>query len=352
LWNIYKLESGGTSIANGGRRVTPNAEGVFNTTFGTDAYPLLEEFTTDNNYYLEISVRDTSGDTTLTPRQRLVSVPMAITAKNVKYSDAVGVLASGTSAGGSFETVSGSAVYARTTGVRGLHRGVYGISNSENGRGVQGSCDDGIGVYGSGEVGVYGLGTTVGGSFEATATSGDRVAVYGITGRNTGVLGYHVGTTQAGIFGKSDSATGVRGESSSNVSSGVYGKNTAGGYGVQGLSTVASGVGVLADNTADGGTALEVGRGKIKVARTAGMSHQSSGVVTMAAEEFSKTVYNGLVDNNSIIILTKQQNNPRTTAGEIFYVGERKPGVGFSISRYVIVRGVSDVENIGYLIIN
>lgn len=371
-------------------------DGIFNAILRPAPAPgsVMPDFASDGDYFLEVY----AGTAKLAPRQRLVAVPMAITAKTVSGPVNAFRLATETDsnasavAGTNNRNAGGADVLALNPGVAGTSAQGYGVvgvklddadndqkaailgSNLETngstnplvlnpgvlgqssaGYGVLGWVSNankagvfgynatpagvlqGVGVFGWGTTGVYGKGTTAGGSFESTGISG-----YGVIGKGmvAGVRGE--GLTTGGV--------GVSGISWVAPYSGVEGISTA-GDGVYGYSSGVGRAGVKADSTMTG-TALEVGSGMIKVARTDGKAYRSSGVVTMAADEFSKTVYNSLVDDNSIIILTKQRVNPRTTAGEIFYVGGRSTGVGFSIARYVIVPGVSDVENIGYLIIN
>ncbi len=217
---------------------------IFNVVLGPkdDTDRDLPEFLTDN-YYLEILVESE----TLAPRQRLVSVPYAITAKNLK----------------------GGVVYATTTAIdvypvygvcpgQGAVSGVYGTNStigSNAGPGVRGRSLYGHGVYGSTEArgtprgaGVYGEGPYVG-----VYGNGDP-AVEGVSKTDNafkGRLGYNPGSMfKAGVMGEAGAQTtghlglwtatgntyyGVRGFAfDGDTNYGVYGEG--GNYGVYGKS--------------------------------------------------------------------------------------------------------------------
>jgi hypothetical protein len=209
-FRIFDRAEGGAALGGhenmySGSRVM-NANGVFNVNLELLNTAL---FTDDRQYWLEIGADMPSvGIVTFTPRQQLVSVPFAITARNVRGGTVVA------------EATSGSAVEGNaTTGY-----GVEGFSTS--GTGVYGQCADGYGVYGSSRngrgvygqsannIGVYGTGATAGGSFESSGK-----AVVGLGGSD-GV--YATGTVGVTGIGTTD---GVRGYGSSDGGSGVYGEN-------------------------------------------------------------------------------------------------------------------------------
>jgi len=79
-FNIYNQSSGGspiwTEVIN---NVDPDDDGFFNEILGENAS--LPEFVERKRYYLGITV---GNDSEMTPRQRLVSVPFAITARNLR----------------------------------------------------------------------------------------------------------------------------------------------------------------------------------------------------------------------------------------------------------------------------
>jgi len=85
--SIWDALSGGTLIwSRDYTGVDPDDNGIFNMIIsGTSTNPMgasFPEFLTDSNY-IEFGIYDTAWST-LSPRQRLVSVPYAITAKNLK----------------------------------------------------------------------------------------------------------------------------------------------------------------------------------------------------------------------------------------------------------------------------
>lgn len=137
--------------------------------------------------------------------------------------------------------------------------GVYGFSTAANG--VTGQASGaGAGVSGIGGTSGPG-GIFVGGSSGngVTATGGGTGAgVVGNAGGGAGAIGVSgVGSSGPGVQGSSTTNNGVYGIGGSS-GSGVYGENTnAGGYGVAGRATHATGVAVLADATG-GGVGLQV----------------------------------------------------------------------------------------------
>ncbi|MFA4905707.1 MAG: hypothetical protein WC645_04310, partial [Candidatus Margulisiibacteriota bacterium] len=230
--------------------MTPDGNGVFNVTLGT-RYSLDNISVVDDNYYLEIQLEASPGVwQTLDRRQRLVSVPFAITAKNVRGGTVVtasnyengkvisGINTTTTYGTGIFGETSCNAAQSLLAG----HAGVAG-NNRSDGVGVRGYSTNGIGVLGSGAVGgIYGFGTGTGasGAYGAygysagTATSADPSLGAGVVGKNT------QDTVPSGRI----AAPGVYGESSSGA--GVYGisAGAAGTAGVRGVSSGTNGWGV------------------------------------------------------------------------------------------------------------
>ena len=83
IWSTFKLyavPTGGTATwTSPNYLLQPDSNGIFNVNIGATNLP---EFLTDD-YYLEILVGPET-EPPLSPRQRLVSVPFAIMAKNLK----------------------------------------------------------------------------------------------------------------------------------------------------------------------------------------------------------------------------------------------------------------------------
>jgi hypothetical protein len=267
---LYNALTGGTSLwVTDAIDIVPDSNGVFNAYLaGTTGNP-LPEFLADN-YYMEIVIEGDSGP--LSPRQRLVAVPFAITARNVRYSETIGVYGKGTTAGGSFESTSGWGVFSRVqSGTGGAVFGRYGAQVYDLPLNLGSLASDKYGVYGASqnEIGVYGWGGKAGGSFESTAgpgvwaksaglygvygetaTSGVPAlfGVAGVTGRNKNI-GYGVAGISdlgAGVLG-SGLLVGVSGMSTNGV--GVYGKGgiaggsfeSTSGYGIYGIGDIAKG---------------------------------------------------------------------------------------------------------------
>lgn len=163
---IYSSLTGGDSdiLWQNNIYVSPDNDGVFNTSLegysmgGSIPFP---EFLSEN-YYLGILIYD-GGWQPLSPRQRLVSVPFAITAKNLKggiaeASGETAVKSAGLKVGGSFESTAAGSIALK------------GVTTASNG------------------LGVYGQGTSAGGSFESSGASG--YGLWSTTGD----------TTRAGIY--------------------------------------------------------------------------------------------------------------------------------------------------------
>jgi hypothetical protein len=133
---------------------------IFNVNLGkiAGADPELPEFLAET-HYLQITVR---GEILL-PRQRLVSVPFAITAKNLKWgiaeaSGETAVKGAGLKVGGSFESTAAGSIALK------------GVTTASDG------------------LGVHGQGTSAGGSFESSGANG--YGLWSTTGD----------TARAGIF--------------------------------------------------------------------------------------------------------------------------------------------------------
>ena len=164
----------------------------------------------------------------------------------------------GLNPGASGVGVSGENTQA-SSGAAGFGVGVYGSSNSSDGRGVKGealaSTGNNIGVYGSsasaGGVGVFGQGLVKG--VQGQASAANATAIYGLAqgndskavmgeadgaGASFGVYGISAGSGGAGVFGRSP-GYGVWGDSSAASQAGVYGSGLA--FGVMGESSNSSG---------------------------------------------------------------------------------------------------------------
>ncbi|MFA5113699.1 MAG: hypothetical protein WC529_05335 [Candidatus Margulisiibacteriota bacterium] len=295
-FNLYTTLTGGTAVwTETQSNVVFNDNGIFNVLLGSKT-ALNVEFTTDY-YYVGIAV---AGDAEMTPRQRLVSVPYAYTAKNleggvvnaraasdtvtvikgtnavfvvggteylgtgVRGTGKIGVSGFGSVAGGSFESTTGSGVMGFSATNTGGNAGVLGVNTVSGGWGVYGLSNYGYGVGGNGtSLGVWGTSAgsatesspwsgagVYGSSTRVTVTSGTipPAGVYGTSLKGPGVAG--VSLTNIGVYGKSVVAGGSF-ESTAGV--GVYGKGTTAG----GLFENAAGVGLITRSTKSFGTAQQ-----------------------------------------------------------------------------------------------
>jgi hypothetical protein len=176
-----------------------------------------------------------------------------------------------------FAWTGGIGVQGRTWGKNGSGFGVQGVSESPNGTGVCGDCDDGTGVLGRGKWGVVGNSESSGGA---------------------GVDGYasNLASNSPGVHGQSDAPEGC----------GVLGEATAGG------------VGVLARSLTPGKALLVEG-----VA-----SFSTAGAGLIPAKSSSADVENTRVTGNSHITITFTDNPGSASVQWI----ARKPGVGFTVN--------------------
>ena len=131
-----------------------------------------------------------------------------------------------------------------------------------------------------------------------TGTPNDAAAIYGRYGvplppgleGPAGVRGESAAS--AGVFGRSDSAIGV-----------VGGAN--GGIGVQGHAVAAAGIGVQAHHV-NGGTALEINNGSVKVSGTV-RSAFSVPIPTGSCDTISHPLLNG--DPTALVFVTPQESH-------------------------------------------
>jgi len=248
----------------------------------------------------------------------------------------------------------GTALKGESTSLAGAVAGVYGVSSSIAGSGVEGlaNAKGGTAAGVRGEVfsptgfGVLGVGTATTGvnygvrgeTGSATGygvagvnqnTSGDAVGVYGTTastagrgvlgvatslsGQNRGVHGESPSTQGIGVYGaitattggfSSQPGAGVWGQSSHLHSAGVYGENTAlgGRAGGWGVSTASGGTGIRADALgtngryglraeAEGETTTTYGI--LTVAQSGGYlsTNRTRGIYAIATSEHARAVY-------------------------------------------------------------
>jgi hypothetical protein len=256
--NYYNAETGGTLIAAiSGNAYSPRTDsnGVFNLTLGEGLPETLKPDFTSEDYYVEFVVGATIGgtwrmetipDPTLpspaNKRQRLVSVPFAITAKNVRG----GTVVAGNSAGNGVygEVTSDTLDSGWSAGVYGRGRagthGVMGYTASATRNAVMGWNDgSGSGVYGFGRAGIGVQGYIPNKKANGT-TDNDNTnpAVYGYnlspaTGDNPGVKGESVkGYGVYGFIPQYSSGT----TANTNTNPAIYGYNLspASGAGVMG----------------------------------------------------------------------------------------------------------------------
>ncbi|MDH5404920.1 MAG: hypothetical protein OEZ30_04380 [Candidatus Aminicenantes bacterium] len=133
---------------------------------------------------------------------------------------------------GTTSNTSGIGVYGKASATGGTNYGVYGKSDSYDGRGVYGQAPA-IGVYGFAS---YASGSTYGVYGRSDSAYGSGVFGYATaaSGYNYGVFGRSDSLEGRGVYGFATSSGyinyGVYGESWSTEGYGVYGINTAGGY--------------------------------------------------------------------------------------------------------------------------
>lgn len=245
--NYYNAETGGTPLLGSGYGYSPTTDsnGVFNIILSG-----VPDFTAED-YYVEFVVGariggtwrvETIPDPTLpspaNKRQRLVAVPFAITAKNVRggtiqaessTSGLSAIRASSRSTSGAGNAVEGTSL--------GLGAAVKGTNTSTS------TTGDKSGVEGASDIGIGVLGISAG-----TATSTYPRLGAGVYGSNIQTTIPAGGIASAGVYGKSASGSGVEGRSG--TGNGVKGESiTAGKAGVWGENTVASGWGVYGSST-------------------------------------------------------------------------------------------------------
>jgi hypothetical protein len=354
---------------------------IFNIVLQTGSAPYtttLPEFTTDT-YYLEIAAYTGTAWQPLTPRQPLVSVPYAITAKNVRggtiqaESSTAGISAiwaSSRSTSGAGNGVEGSsmgsgagvkgtntaalAVTGVKAGVEGTSStgpgvqgtgtsnsapGVKGINNSDLGYGVHGEAVNGYGVYGKSASAT----TTITSPWFGVGVFGINYASSYIAPEQTTYIGtLPLKVYSAGIFGQGDGTVGITGFSKQNV--GIYGTSNASNK---------AGVYATNQNTTSPGLALEVA-GKIKVSQSeiVGISTDPTTTPAGVIKIFTgsglsfQTLYNSCITTKSIIILT-QRSSPGGLRTSI-----SQKGTGYA---YVLCdRATSQTTDayVDYLVIN
>jgi hypothetical protein len=146
-----------------------------------------------------------------------------------------GVWGISTSAGGfgvEGEAVNGNAVYGVDTATSGTSVGVLGVTYSSAGYGVEGTSSN-VGVYGSGTgstgYGVDGHGTFAGVKGVGTGTSGTSIGVYGQTADTTG-FGVQGASPNVGVYGAAGGSSKTGSEFG--VPAGVWGDTVALGSGL------------------------------------------------------------------------------------------------------------------------
>ncbi|WP_299645114.1 hypothetical protein [uncultured Chloroflexus sp.] len=269
-FTLWDSASGDTALGT----VTVNAVNVTGGLFTIPALDFGSNAFIGQARWLGVAVRCPTGSgsyTSLTPRQPLTAVPYALSLR--PGAQIVG------------DVSDNSSIFAYNTTTSSLSYGIYGRSDSPNGRGVAGfasaSSGDAVGVFGL-TASSNGKGVTG----EAWATNGPAIGVYGVTRSSSldaaGVLGEATPTsvlstsgmrginrssnaTGFGVWGEHvDGGIGVFGTSGRGI--GVYGKvlsNTLGlSIGVWGESPYSSGTGVLGQATATSGTTYGV-RGEV-----------------------------------------------------------------------------------------
>jgi hypothetical protein len=324
-FDIYSVASGGSSMwSSRPISTTATSQGIFNLIVdpGPNTFSgTFPEFTGDN-YYLKIIVVNGGTDIPLSPRQRLVAVPLAITARNIRGGT---VKASGEGSVAAVKGVYGvepmvvigsSAAPEYATGILGHTNGIGVYGQGKNGStavkgdntfstsgfvvggGMTSSLNYyGTGVEGLGNIGVRGEGAAAGGSFESSGGhgvdgryhDGTRLRSYGYLGSlsygaygkyvnsdgTSGPYGY-LGGSNYGIYGWASSADMIAVQGSSSSGIGVKG-TTSNSYGVYGSST--TGVGVYGKGADAGGSFESTGSGVAVYGKgaTGGMFESSGG---------------------------------------------------------------------------
>jgi hypothetical protein len=246
----------------------------------------------------------------------------------------------------------------------GTGAGVVGFGGA-GGDGVQGNGNgNGNGVTGNGSgtgAGVAGYSTSGWGVF-AESASNTALQALGHTG--TGVVGTSTGA--AGVYGQSGATDGfaitrdgVRGFTDSAKAAGVRGQNASGGHGVSGGTSStggggsaavdgtnsgtgpgvrgAGGIGVLAQATGSGATALSV-QGPAVFSR--------SGVLTVAAGKSSANVTGVALTSASLVLATLQQHITGV------YVQAAVPNVTGSSFTVYLSKAVTAATKVAWFIIN
>jgi hypothetical protein len=176
-----------------------------------------------------LTINQTGGGAGLT-----VSAPTSLAAMQSIAAN-IGVWGISTSAGGfgvEGEAVNGNAVYGVDTASSGTSVGVLGVSDSSAGYGVEGTSSN-VGVYGSGTgttgYGVDGHGTYMGVKGIGTATSGTSIGVYGQTSDTEG-YGVQGASPNIGVYGASGGSSKTGSEFGEPA--GVWGDVVVGGSGL------------------------------------------------------------------------------------------------------------------------
>jgi len=274
-FRIYNDPTAGTLLWDDTHSSVQITDGVFNVALGESPLDPID-LAFDQDYWLLVTI---AGDDQA-PRQRLGSVGYAyMTSGLVPGTEVSGSITTGTMSAikavnsatvginygmyGSSNSVEGRAVYGYASATGGYNRGVHGESASDNGTGVYGyasSTDEEADTYGvRGECasgagyGVYGL---------ATATFGSTRGVYGqnYSSDGTGVSGV---SPKYGVSGNAIATTGntygMYGTCESTDGRGVYGSanvSTGTAYGVYGRTLSPSGYGVYYEGGLGGSGAM------------------------------------------------------------------------------------------------
>ncbi|MDD5382449.1 MAG: hypothetical protein PHH60_02210 [Candidatus Margulisbacteria bacterium] len=304
---IYDSASGGTVLFQQLLATVPLNSGVFNYILGTDANPVPEFL--GNNCFLQIELLSAGprelAPTMLEPRQQLVAVPFAITARNVSGGRVASIIQAGENnkllpavQGSNNRSEGRDDLTALNPGVWGTSiagHGVIGWIANPNKAGVYGYNGiptvglSGPGVKGEGRPGVLGS-SVAGNGVEGNSTNyigvtGNSINGFGVQGTynvatvlplTIGILGHYdmvgvygsskvgvkgVGTTTGGSFeGFDTGGVGVRGSGAaaggifeSSGGQGVFGKTTANQKaGVYGEGSGNNGQGILGVHTGNG----------------------------------------------------------------------------------------------------
>jgi hypothetical protein len=232
----------------------------------------------------------------------------------------------------------GTVIRNSTDGVSGLICDVTG-----NGSALAAHSDSGFGVVGESEsnAGVGGASTNGTG---VVGVSGSDVVGVSIGLAPHGVHGITSSASGAGVLGENDSdGNGVYGHANNSSASGVYGLNDGTGFGLAGRAI--SGTGVLGDS-ADG-VGVWASSQNATALNVTGKAHFSrSGKLAIAAGGTSATKTGLVLSSASLVLVTPQNDVPGVA------VRSAVPDVAAGSFTVHLAKAVSENVHIGWFVVN